>query len=167
MTETRTISVLLADGLLTLNRIIGALRRRRMPLVRFALCPARAGEARLTFVIAVDALAAERVARQLAKVVGVRSVAVLAGDEPDIQEVALIRVREPGGKRAELWRTVARFPATVASESAEGVVIRVAGSERVVQALLDSLEPFAILDVARSGPITLGAASVTPEEVVS
>ena len=167
MADTHTISVLLADGLLTLNRAIGALRRRRMPLARFALSPARAGEARLTFVIAADAAAAERVARQLAKVVGVRSVVVLAGDEAGIQELALIRVREPGGQRAELWRTVARFPATVVSETADGVVVRVAGSERVVQSLLEGLAAFEILDVARSGPITLGAATFIPEEVVS
>jgi len=166
MADNQTISVLLSDGLLTLNRIIGALRRRRMPLARFALSPAGAGEARLTFVIAADGPVAERVARQLAKVVGVRSVVVLAGDDPGIQELALIRVREPSGMRAELFRTVARFPATVVSESAEGVVVRVAGSERVVQSLLESLATFEILDVARSGPIVLGAASFTPEEVV-
>ncbi len=166
MADTQTISVLLADGLLTLNRIIGALRRRRMALARFALSPAGAGEARLTFVVTADGPVAERVARQLAKVVGVRSVVVLAGDDPGVQELALIRVREPGGMRAELFRTVARYPATVVSESAEGVVIRVAGSERVVQALLDGLKAFEILDVARSGPIVLGAASFTPEEVV-
>jgi acetolactate synthase I/III small subunit len=171
MAEHQTISVLLADGLLTLNRIIGALRRRRMPLARFALSPAGTGEARLTFVIAADSAAAERVARQLAKVIGVRSVVVLSGggggDDPGIQELALIRVREPGAMRAELWRLVSRFPATVVSESPDGVVIRVAGSERIVQSLLEALEPFAILDVARSGPIVLGAASITPEEVVS
>lgn len=167
MADSHTVSVLLDDGLLTLNRAVGALRRRRLPLARFALSPAGAGEARLTFVIAADAPAAERVARQLAKVVGVRSVIVLAGDQPATQELALIRVRDPGGLRAELWRTVARYPATVVSESPDGVVVRVAGPERVVQSLIDGLHGFEILDVARSGPITLGAASFTPEEVAS
>lgn len=167
MADAHTISVLLDEGLLTLNRAIGALRRRRMPLARFALGPAGAGEARLTFVIAANAADADRVARQLAKVVGVRSVVVLPGDQPATQELALIRVREPGGLRAELWRTVARYPATIVSEGMDGVVVRAAGPERVVQALIEALESFEILEVARSGPITLGAASFTPEEVVS
>ena len=167
MADTHTVSVLLDDGLLALNRAVGALRRRRMPVARFALSPAGAGEARLTFVIAADAASAERVARQFAKLVGVRSVVVLPGDQPTSQELALIRVRDPGGLRAELFRIVARFPATVVSESPDGVVVRVAGPERVVQALIDGLESFEILDVARSGPITLGAASFTPEEVAS
>jgi acetolactate synthase-1/3 small subunit len=167
MAGTYTLSVLLDEGLLTLNRAIGALRRRRMPLARFALAPAGAGEARLTFVIAADAVEADRVARQVAKVVGVRSVVVLPGDAPSGQELALVRVREPGGLRAELFRVVARYPATVVSEGPDGVVVRVAGSAQVVQALIEGLEPFSILEVARSGPITLGAASFTPEEVTS
>jgi acetolactate synthase-1/3 small subunit len=167
MADAHTISVLLDEGLLTLNRAIGALRRRRMPLARFALGPAGAGEARLTFVIEANAADADRVARQLAKVVGVRSVVVLPGDQPSTQELALVRVREPGGLRAELWRTVARYPATIVSEGTDGVVVRAAGPERVVQALIEALESFEILEVARSGPITLGAASFTPEEVVS
>lgn len=162
-----TVSVLLDDELLTLNRAVGALRRRRLPVARFALGPAGAGEARLTFVLTADASAADRVARHFAKLVGVRSVVVLAGDQPTSQELALIRVRDPGGLRTELWRTVARFPATVVSESSDGVVVRAAGPERVVQALIDALEPFSILEVARSGPITLGATSFTPEEVAT
>lgn len=167
MTDAHTVSVLLDDGLLTLNRAVGALRRRRIPVARFALGPAGDGEARLTFVLAADAGAADRVARQFAKLVGVRSVVVLPGDLPASHELALVRVREPGGLRAELWRAVARFPATIVSEGPDGVVVRVAGPERVVQALVEALQPFAILEVARSGPITLGATSFTPEEVAS
>jgi acetolactate synthase-1/3 small subunit len=167
MADTHTISVLLDAGLLTLNRAVGALRRRRLPLARFALGPAGAGEARLTFVIAADAAETDRVARQVAKVVGVRSVVAVPGDAPAGHELALVRVREPGGLRAELFRVVARYPATVVSEGPDGVVVRVAGSPQVVQALIEGLEPFSIREVARSGPITLGAASFTPEEVTS
>ena len=167
MADSHTVSVLLDDGLLSMNRAMGALRRRRLPVERFALTPAGSGEARLTFVIPADAAAAERVARQFAKLVGVKSVAVFPGDQPASQELALIRLREPGGLRAELFRVVARFPATVVSESGEGVVVRVAGPGAVVQSLIASLESFEILDVARSGPITLGATSFTPEEVAS
>jgi acetolactate synthase-1/3 small subunit len=167
MADAHTVSVLLDDELLTLNRAVGALRRRRMGVARFALGPAGDGEARLTFVLAADADAADRVARQLAKLVGVRSVVVLPGDQPGSHELALVRVRDPGGLRAELWRAVARFPATIVSEGPDGVVVRVAGPERVVQSLIEGLEPFAILDVARSGPVTLGATAFTPEEVAS
>jgi acetolactate synthase-1/3 small subunit len=129
-----------------------------------ALGPAGEGVARLTCVLAADAATADRVARQFAKLVGVRSAVVLAGDQPARHELALIRVRDPGGLRTELWRAVARYPATVVSESADGAVVRVAGPERIVRAVVDELSAFGILEVARSGPITLASATFTTKE---
>lgn len=165
MSDAHTVSLLLDDELLTVNRTVGALRRRRVPITRFALGPAGEGIARLTFVLTADAATADRVARQCGKLIGVRAAAVLPGDLPGTQELALIRVRDPGGLRAELWRAVARYPATVVSEGPDGVVVRVAGPERVVAAVLETLERFEILEVARSGPITLGGTgTLTTEE---
>jgi len=163
--DTHTVSLLLDDELLTLNRAVGALRRRRVTVTRFALGPAGDGAARMTFVLTADAATADRVARQFAKVVGVRSAVVLAGDQPTSHELALIRVRDPGGLRTELWRAVARYPATVISEGPDGVVVRVAGPGSIVQAVVAELSPFGILEVAQSGPITLaGATALTIEE---
>jgi acetolactate synthase-1/3 small subunit len=171
MRDAHTVSVLLDDGLLTLNRAVGALRRRHVPVARYALGPAGAGQARLTVVLRADAATADRVARQMAKVVGVHAAAVLPGDDGAADELALIRVREPGGLRAELWRTVARYPATVIREDVDGVVVRVSGAARTVRAVEDALVPFGILEVARSGPVALGAAdparAFTPTEVAS
>jgi acetolactate synthase small subunit len=155
------LSLLLDDELLTINRAVGALRRRRVAISRFALGPAGEGVARLTCVLATDAATADRVARQFAKLVGVRSAVVLAHDEPAGHELALIRVRDPGGLRTELWRAVARYPATVVSEGSDGVVVRVVGPERVVRAVEQELQAFGILEVAASGPITLASASTT------
>jgi acetolactate synthase small subunit len=152
------LSLLLDDELLTINRAVGALRRRRVTVSRLALGPAGEGVARLTCVLAADAATADRVARQFAKLVGVRSAVVLAGDQPARHELALIRVRDPGGLRTELWRAVARYPATVVSEGPDGVVVRVAGPERVVRAVEAELAAFGILEVAASGPITLASA---------
>ena len=157
--NSHTVSLLLDDELLTLNRAVGALRRRRVPVSRFALGPAGDGLARLTFVLAADAPTADRVARQFAKLVGVRSAVVLAGDQPASHELALIRVRDPNGMRSELFRAVARYPATVVSEGSDGIVIRVAAPERIVRAVVAELAPFGILEVAQSGPITLGSAT--------
>jgi acetolactate synthase small subunit len=53
---------------------------------------------------------------------------------------------------------VARYPATVVSEGPDGVVVRVAGPERVVRAVEAELAAFGILEVAASGPITLASA---------
>ncbi|MGH7700018.1 MAG: NAD(P)-binding domain-containing protein, partial [Gemmatimonadales bacterium] len=75
------VSILLDDALLTLNRAIGVLRRRNVPVGRLAVGPSgTAGVSRLTFVTAIDAGALDRVVQQVLKIIGVRDVEVTAAE---------------------------------------------------------------------------------------
>jgi acetolactate synthase small subunit len=75
------VSVLLDDALLTLNRAVGVLRRRNLPVADLAVAPSGTdGVARLTFRILGDAAAADRVVQQFHKMIGVREVAIAPGD---------------------------------------------------------------------------------------
>ena len=77
-----TLAVLLDDGLATLNRAVGVLRRRNVPVEGLALHPSgTAGVSRMTFVLKADPVTAERVAQQFQKMIGVRSVMVLGGED--------------------------------------------------------------------------------------
>jgi acetolactate synthase small subunit len=74
--------LLLDDALVTLNRAVGVLRRRNVPVEGLAVHPSgTAGLSRLTFVLKTDAATADRVAQQFHKLIGVRSVMVLTGEE--------------------------------------------------------------------------------------
>ena len=82
MSSDQTMAVLLDDALVTLNRAVGVLRRRNVPVEGLALHPSgTAGVSRLTFVLKTDAATADRVAQQFHKMVGVRSVMLLSGDD--------------------------------------------------------------------------------------
>ena len=75
-------AVLLDDALATLNRAVGVLRRRNVPVEGLALHPSgTAGVSRMTFVLKANAVTAELVAQQFQKMIGVRSVMVLGGDD--------------------------------------------------------------------------------------
>lgn len=81
MSSDHTMAVLLDDALVTLNRAVGVLRRRNVPVEGLALHPSgTAGLSRLTFVLKTDAATADRVAQQFHKMIGVRSVMLLSGD---------------------------------------------------------------------------------------
>jgi len=72
------ISVLLDDGLMTLNRAVGVLRRRNVPVENLAVGPSgTAGVTRLSFVTPIDTAAVDRVVQQLRKIIGVRDVFVI------------------------------------------------------------------------------------------
>lgn len=77
MTAAHTVEVLLDDTLLTLNRAVGVLRRRNVPVERLAVRPwGPTGVSRMTFVLNTDAATAHRVVQQMHKIVGVQAVAV-------------------------------------------------------------------------------------------
>lgn len=77
-----TVAVLLDDALVTLNRAVGVLRRRNVPVEGLAVYPSgTTGVSRLTFVLKGDATTADRVAQQFHKMIGVRSVIVASGED--------------------------------------------------------------------------------------
>jgi acetolactate synthase I/III small subunit len=82
VTAAHTVAVLLDDALATVNRAVGVLRRRNVPIEGLALHPSgTAGVSRMTFVLKTDAATADRVAQQLHKMIGVRSVMLLTGED--------------------------------------------------------------------------------------
>jgi ketol-acid reductoisomerase len=74
--------VLLDDALVTVNRAVGVLRRRNVPIEGLALAPSgTAGVSQLTFRLTGDAATADRVAQQFHKMIGVRAVTVRSGED--------------------------------------------------------------------------------------
>ncbi|HXF95800.1 MAG TPA: hypothetical protein VNI61_06815 [Gemmatimonadales bacterium] len=81
------VSVVLEDGLLVLNRAVGVLRRRHLPVGDLAVKPSgMPGLSRLTFLLETDPATADRVAQQFHKIVGVREVVVARADDEPSEE---------------------------------------------------------------------------------
>lgn len=88
MPGSRAVSVLLDGGLVTLNRAVGVLRRRNVPVADLAVGPSgTAGLSRLSFVTTIDDSAVDRVVHQFRKILGVRDVRVTQADEETTTEV--------------------------------------------------------------------------------
>jgi acetolactate synthase small subunit len=82
-----TIRVLLDDALLTLNRAVGVLRRRNVPVEDLVVGPSwAAGVTQLTFVLKSDDATADRVVQQFRKIVGVREVALAKAEDREQEE---------------------------------------------------------------------------------
>jgi acetolactate synthase-1/3 small subunit len=156
MTGCQTISVLLEHELVTLNRAFGMLRRRNLPIKSIAVGPsASPGLARLTIMMQTDEATADRTARQLDKVVGVRDVAAFPAREGVTRELALVKVRRGAARYAELLDVALLYKAAVVDEAPDAVILEVSGSEAFVLSFLRALERFEVLEVARSGTVAL------------
>jgi acetolactate synthase-1/3 small subunit len=163
MSGIRAVAVLLEDHLITLNRVVGLIRRRHFPVRSLSVGPTGTpGVSRLTIMMQSDQAAADRAVQHLQKIVGVRNAAAIPPDEAVARELALVKLRPPAERHAELLDVVQLYRATVVDESADAVVIELTGSEDFVLSCLRALERFDILDVARSGAVAMESGAAEP-----
>jgi acetolactate synthase-1/3 small subunit len=163
MSGTRAIAVLLEDRLITLNRVVGLVRRRNFPVRGLSVGPTGTpGLSRLTIMMQSDEAAAERAVQHLRKVVGVRDAAALPQGEAVTRELALVKLRPPAERYAELLDVVQLYHAAVVDESAEAVIVELTGSEAFVLSCLRALERFDIVEVARGGAVAMESGAGAP-----
>ena len=156
---TRVVSVLMEDRLITLTRVVGLIRRRNFPVRSLSVGPTdSAGVSRLTIMMQSDDATAERAAQHLQKIIGVRDATPIPQADAVTRELALVRLRPAAERYAELLDVVQLYHATVVDESADAVIVELTGTEAFVLSCIRALEPFGILDVARSGAVALESA---------
>lgn len=153
----------LDDELTTLNRAVGVVRRRNVPIESIAVGPGRmTGASRLILMMNTDEGTADRVVQQLHKMAGVRDAMRLRAEDGVARELALVKVRAAPALEAELLDVLALYRARIVDEGADAVIVEASGSAPLIFSLVRALEPFGILDVARSGAIALPAAGAPP-----
>ena len=167
MSEAQAVSVLLEDRLITLNRAVGLIRRRNLPVRSLAIGPTGTpGLSRLTIMMQSDIATVERAVQHLQKMIGVRAAIAFPTLDGVARELALVKVRAPHHRYAELLDVVQLYNATVLDDSTDGLIVELCGSEAFVLSCLRALEAFEVVEVARSGTIALGTANNLQSEMV-
>ncbi|MDF3053090.1 MAG: ilvN [Geminicoccaceae bacterium] len=168
MSEAQTVSVLLEDQLITLNRAVGLIRRRNLPVHSLAIGPtATPGISRLTIMMHSDQGTAERAVQQLQKIIGVRAAIAFPSLDAVARELALVKVRASADRYAELLDVVQLYNGVLVDDALDGLIVELTGSEAFVLSCLRALESFEVVEVARSGTIALAAANNLQPEMVT
>jgi acetolactate synthase-1/3 small subunit len=112
---------------------------------------------RVTCTVVGDDLEIEQVMKQLRKLIDVIRVVNLttANDDFITREMALIKVSARERNRAEIMRTADIFRAKIVDASRESLTLEVTGDEKKINAILELLTPFGILEIARTGQVAL------------
>ena len=167
MSGGQAVSVLLEDRLITLNRAVGLIRRRNLPVRSLAIGPTETpGVSRLTIMMQSDIATAERAVQHLQKMIGVRAAIAFPTLDGVTRELALVKVRAPHHRYAELLDVVQLYNASVLDDSNDGLIVELSGSEAFVLSCLRALERFEVVEVARTGTIALGTANNLQSETV-
>ncbi len=153
---THLIVVVVDDAMIALDRVLGAVRRRNMPLLALSVGPGPAGgTVRVLVQLAADEGDVDRLVRQLRKLVGVHQAVVRQGDARGVRQLLLIRLTPPGARRPALMQLLAAYSATITADETLALEIQLAGPVAELERSLRALAPFGILNVARSSPVAL------------
>lgn len=152
-----TLSVLVSDHPGVLARVASLFSRRGFNIGSLAVgTTEREGHSRITLVAEVaDPAALEQLVKQLNKLIEVYKVVEL--DPNSVQrQLVLVKVRCGERNRSAVLEVVGLFRGKTVDVSFDSVTIEATGSEDKLNALLTMLEPYGIIELAKSGEVALG-----------
>ena len=162
-----TLSVLVEDESGALSRISGLFARRGFNIESLAVGPAEAtGQSRLTMVVEANDSTIEQMTKQLDKLVNVLQVSDLTRSPAVERELMLLKVFAPTEQRTAILELVEVFRSKVVDFADEALTLEVVGDPGKLVALEKLLKPYGILEIARTGKVSLLRASGVNTEML-
>jgi len=152
-----TLSVLVEDRPGVLTRVAGLFAARGFNIDSLAVSPTEDPErSRMTITVDASRHPVEQITKQLDKLVNVIKVRDLDPTNMVARELALVKVKAPGGARSEVIELVEIFGARIVDVSAESLTIEITGtSERLVQ-FEELVRPLGLIELVKTGVVALG-----------
>ena len=110
---------------------------------------------RMTFVVHGDDAELEQVRKQLDKVVTVVKVHDISSEDFVERDLMLIKVKAVPQQRMEISLLVEMFRGRVVDISPDSLMVEISGQERKIEAFIDLMRPYGIVELARTGRIAL------------
>ena len=110
---------------------------------------------RMTFVVTGDDAELEQVRKQLDKIVTVVKVHDISSENFVERDLMLIKLKAAAAQRTEISLLVEMFRGRVVDVSASDMMIEISGTEGKIEAFIELMRPYGILELARTGRIAL------------
>ena len=109
---------------------------------------------RMTFVVMGDDTVLDQVRKQLSKIVTVVKVVDISSQEYVERDLMLIKIRA-AGKRSEIRELAEIFRGRIVDVADGEVIVEISGQEKKIEAFIDLMRPFGIVELARTGRIAM------------
>jgi acetolactate synthase-1/3 small subunit len=151
-----TISVIVENKFGVLARVAGMFSGRGFNIDTLNVAPMHdPAMSRITVVLKGDDSALDMVIKQLRKLVNVVDVLDFKEGQAVARELVLVKVKADNRTRPELLQIKDIFRAKIVHLSHDAIIIEATGDDEKVTALLGLLEPFGIIELARTGRLAL------------
>ncbi len=111
---------------------------------------------RITIVASGDDEILDQIEKQVAKLVDVRDVKELAPENSVYRELALIKVKTSREERQGVIAVADIFRAKIIDVAADSLIVELTGNQDKIEAFINLLEGYEILELARTGIAGLG-----------
>jgi acetolactate synthase-1/3 small subunit len=150
------LSVTVENKFGVLTRVAGLFARRGFNIVSLAVSPTEDDRfSRMTIVVDADSAPLEQITKQLNKLIPVIKIAELHPDEAVERELLLVTVKAAPDVRSQITELAAIFQARIDDVGHDALTIQVAGMPEKLDAFIDLLQPFGIVELQRTGRIAL------------
>ena len=135
-----------------LSRIAGLFSRRGYSID--SITAGRTADSRFTRITVVtsgDELILEQIEKQLRKLVDVRSIKKLQDEDSVYRELMLVKIRANSKQRSEVVSVADIFRAKIVDVEQDSLLIELTGNQSKLEAFLNLLDGYEILELARTG----------------
>jgi acetolactate synthase-1/3 small subunit len=151
-----TISVLVENKFGVLARIAGMFSGRGFNIDTLNVAPTHdASLSRITTVLKGDDSSLDLCINQLRKLINVVDVTDFKEGQAVSRELVLVRIKADGKTRPEVMQICDIFRAKIVNVAHADVIIEITGDENKITAFLGLVEPFGVLEMARTGQLSL------------
>jgi len=149
-----TISVLVENKFGVLARVAGMFSGRGFNIDTLNVAPTHdASLSRITAVLKGDDSALDLCIKQLRKLVNVVDVVDFTEGQAVSRELVLIKVKADSKTRSEIMQISDIFRTKIVNVSHDSLIIEMTGDDGKVSAFLKLIEPFGIIELARTGAL--------------
>ena len=145
-------SLLVNNNAGLLSRVAGLFSRRGYNIDSITSgVTADARVSRITVVASGDEQSLSQIRKQLAKLEDVLDIKVLEDGKSVCRELIMVKIRANAAQRTEIISLADIFRAKIVDVETDSLMLEMTGTQSKVEALLDLVSPYEILELARTG----------------
>ncbi|MCI9448651.1 MAG: acetolactate synthase small subunit [Clostridiales bacterium] len=157
-----TVAVLVKNQFGVLNRVTSMFRRRRFNISYLTVSETESPEySRITVGSSGSDTEKRQLFDQLYKLPDVCSIKELHDDDSVSYELLLIKVKNDPETRSDVKDAAEAFRAKTVDYTRESVIMQITGSTQRIDAFIDIMRDFTILEICRTGVVSLERGSST------
>lgn len=157
-----TLAILVEDKPTTLTRVAGLFARRNFNIHSLTVGPTEIDNiSRITIVTDEVSASINQVVSQLRRLIHILRVEIVPNDQSVNVEVCLIKISRNDGTFNSILNLINHYNAQIVNETQNTMIVQLQGSSEQISEFIESFKPFGILELVKSGVISLNKSEHT------